>query len=177
MLAGQSGGAVAQQLQIASRRSGTLHRLLNLPDLTGDVQDHHDLDNALAQGGAHPCLHKLARRAQAHPSATTLVNGKFKRVCTRVTLDELLEHCRETIKNQRPSNIVERAAINGQTVGENGEVVILHEYVMRLMVETRAPLFSSDITMLKECAAGIKRYQNKRPFSRAYLGPGKFVFP
>ena len=70
-----------------------IHRLLNLPDVTGNVQDHHDLDNALAQGGTHPCLHKLARRAQPHPSVATLVDGKFKRVCTRMTRDELSQHC------------------------------------------------------------------------------------
>ena len=154
-----------------------MHRLLNLPDLTGDAQDHHDLDNALAQGGTHPCLHELARRAQPHPSATTLVDGKFKRVCTRMTHDELLQHCRETIKNQRSSNIVERAAINGQAVGDNGEVVILHECVMRLMVETRVPPCNSDITTLKDYANGVKRHRGKRMFSRACTGPGKFVFP
>ena len=79
------------------------------------------------------------------------------RVNPRMTRDELLQHCRETIKNQRPSNIVERAAINGQTVGDNGEVVILHEYVMRLMVETRMPLCNSDITTLKDYANGMFR--------------------
>ena len=63
-----------------------------------------------------------------------------------MTRDELLQHCRETIKNQRPSNNVERAAINGQAVGDNGEVVILHEHVMRLMVETRMPPCNSDMT-------------------------------
>ena len=154
-----------------------IHRLLNLPDVTGNVQDHHDLDNALAQGGTHPYLHKLAGRAPAHNSVTTLVNGKIKRVCTRMTRDEFLEHCRETITNQRSSNIVERAVINGQTVGDNGEVVILHEYVMRLMVETRMPLCNSDIATSKDYANGINRHRGKRMFSRACTGPGKFVFP
>ena len=55
-------GSTTTQLQIATRRSGALHRMLNLPDVTGNIQDHHDLDNALAQGGTHPYLHKLARR-------------------------------------------------------------------------------------------------------------------
>ena len=66
--------------------------------------------------------------------------------------------------------------INGQAVGENGEVVILHEHVMRLMVETRMPLHNSDITTLKDCANGVNRHRGKRMFSRACTGPGKFVF-
>ena len=94
-----------------------------------------------------------------------------------MTRDEFLEHCRETIKNQRSSNIVGRAAINGQPVGENGEVVILHEHVMRLMVETRMPLCNSDITALKDHANGVDRHRGKRMFSRVCTGPGKFVFP
>ena len=151
--------------------------MLNLPDVTGNIQDHHDLDNALAQGGTHPYLHKLAQRAQAHTDASTLVNNKIRKVYTRMTRDEFIEHCRETIKNQRSSNIVERAVINGQPVGENGEVVILHEYVMRLMVETSIPLYNSDITTLKDYANGINRHRGKRMFSRVYTGPGKFVFP
>ena len=54
---------------------------------------------------------------------------------------------------------------------------ILHEYVMRLMVETSIPLYNSDITTLKDYANGINRHRGKRMFSWACTGPGRFVFP
>ena len=91
--------------------------------------------------------------------------------------EELLRHCRETITNQRPSNNVERAVINGETVGDNGEAVILHEHVMRLMMETCAPLCKSNIVALRDHANGIRRHRGKRMFSRVCTGPGKFAFP
>ena len=62
-----NGGRAATQLQIAMHRSGTLHRMLNLPDITGTVQHHHDLDNALHIGAAHPHLHKLAAKTVSQP--------------------------------------------------------------------------------------------------------------
>ena len=94
-----------------------------------------------------------------------------------MTREELMQHCRETITNQRPSNKIERAAINGETVGDNGEAVILHEHVMRLMMETRVSPCSSDIAALKDFANDIKRCRGKRMFSQVHTGPGKFVFP
>lgn len=54
-----NGGNTTAQPQIANCATGSSHRLLNLPDLTGDIQHHHDLDTALCKGGAHPCLHKF----------------------------------------------------------------------------------------------------------------------
>ena len=68
-------------------------------------------------------------------------------------------------------------ALSQEPDGDNGEAVILHEHVMRLMMETRVPLCSSDITALRVYADGIRRYRGKRMFSWVCNGPGKFVFP
>ena len=70
-----------------------------------------------------------------------------------------MRHCRETITNQRPSNNVEKAVANGETIGDNGDIVVLHEHVMHLMMEARVPLCNSDITVLKDHANGIRRHR------------------
>ena len=57
-------GNAISQLQIARCSNGAGHRMLNLPNLINAPQDHHDLDVALARGGTHPYLHKLARPAE-----------------------------------------------------------------------------------------------------------------
>ena len=65
--------------------------MLNLPNLINAPQDHHDLDIALARGGAHPYLHKLATtRPTPDPKVTTLVNGKLKGVSKDLTRDQLV---------------------------------------------------------------------------------------
>ena len=59
-----NGGHTISQLEIARCSNGAGHRMLNLPNLIDAPQDHHDLDVALARGGTHPYLHKLARPAE-----------------------------------------------------------------------------------------------------------------
>ena len=82
-----------------------------------------------------------------------------------MTREELAQHCRETITRQRPSNNVEKTVINGETVGDNGDAVILHEHVMHLMMEARAPLCNSYIVALRDHANSIRQCRGERMFS------------
>ena len=91
--------------------------MLNLPNLVGAPQDHHDLDVALVRRGTHPCLHKLATtRPAPHPKVIARVDEKLKRVNNDMTREQLVEHCRLVIERQRPSNTVNEAHINGSMV-------------------------------------------------------------
>ena len=61
-------------------------------------QHERVMDNALHQGGTHPCLHKLAmKHPKPHDSVTALVDAKFKKVNTNTTREELVQ--RWTRKN------------------------------------------------------------------------------
>ena len=92
--------------------------MLNLPNLVGAPQDHHDLDAALVRRGTHPCSHKLATtRPAPHPKVIARVDEQLKRVNNDMTRDQLVEHCRLVIERKRPSNTVNEAHINGAMVG------------------------------------------------------------
>ena len=81
------------------------------------------------------------------------------------------------IERQRPSNTVNEAHINGAMVGRQGNNMIVHEHVMRMMLKTRQPLCQSDIDVLRDFAQSRKQHRNNRVLSKSCNGPGKFVFP
>ena len=86
-------GDAISQLQIARCSNGSACRVLNLPNLVAATQDHHDLDVALARGGTHPCLHKLATaRPTPDPKVITLINSKLKGVSKDLTREQLVDH-------------------------------------------------------------------------------------
>ena len=86
--------------------------MLNLPNLVGAPQDHHDLDAALVQRGTHPCLDKLATtRPTPHAKVIARVDEKLKGVDRNMTREQLVEHCRLVIERQRPSNTVNEASM------------------------------------------------------------------
>ena len=152
--------------------------MLNLPNLIAATQDHHDLDVALAQGGTHPYLHKLAAtRPTPDPKVITLINSKLKGVSKEVTREQLVEHCRLIIEKQRPSSKVNEVRINGTVVGRQGNNMIIHECVMRMMLHAKQPLCQSDIGVLRDFAQTRNQCKNLRILSKTHNGPGKFVFP
>ena len=103
--------------------------MLNLPNLVGAPQDHHDLDAALVRRGTHPCLHKLATtRPAPHAKVIAGVDEQLKGVDRDMTREQLVEHCRMVIERQRPSNTVNEACINGTMVGRQGNNMIVHEH-------------------------------------------------
>ena len=61
--------------------------------------------------------------------------------------------------------------------GRQGDDMIIHEHVMRVMVRTKQPLCQSDIDLLRDCAQSRRQHKNKRVLSKSCVGPGKFVFP
>ena len=137
---------VAQVCKIARCSNGNAHRMLNLLNLVGAPQDHHDLDTALVRGGTHPCLHKLSTtRPTPHAKVIARVDEKLKRVSNDTTREQLVEHCHTVIERQRPSNTVNEVCINGAMVGRQGDNMIIHEYAMRMMLKTRQHLYQSDI--------------------------------
>ena len=165
-------------VEIARCSNGTGHRMLNLPNLIEAPQDHHDLDVALARGGTHPCLHKLAAtRPTPDPKVTSLVNGKLKGASKDMTRDQLVEHCRKVIENQRPSTTVNGIRINGVMVGRQGNNMILHEHVMRMILHAKQPLYQEDIDVLRDFAQTCNQCKGLRILSKTCNGPGKFVFP
>ena len=94
-----------------------------------------------------------------------------------MTRDQLVEHCRKVIENQRPSTTVNGIRINGVMVGRQGNNMILHEYVMRMILHTKQPLYQEDIDVLRDFAQTCNQYKGLRILSKTYNGPGKFVFP
>ena len=63
----------------------------------------------------------------------SLIDGKLKDAGETVTREQLVEHCRLVIKKQRPSSTVNEVVINGAMVGRQGDNMIIHEHVMRMM--------------------------------------------
>ena len=61
--------------------------------------------------------------------------------------------------------------------GRQGDDMIIHEHVMRVMVRTKQPLCQSDIDLLRDHAQTRGQHKNKRVLSKSHNGPGKFVFP
>ena len=55
--------------------------------------------------------------------------------------------------------------------------MILHEYVMRMILHTKQPLYQEDIDVLRDFAQTCNQYKGLRILSKTYNGPGKFVFP
>ena len=54
----------------------------------------------------------------------------------RASREQLVNHCREVIRRQRPSNRVNEVVINGAMVGPKGDNMIIHEHVVRMMMRT-----------------------------------------
>ena len=72
---------------------------------------------------------------------------------------------------------VNEVHINGAMVGRQGDNMIIHEHVMRVMMRTKQPPCQTDIDLLRDYAQTRKQCENKRILSKSYNGPGKFVFP
>ena len=126
----------------------------------------------LARGGAHPYLHKLAAtRPTPDPKVTSLVNGKLKGASKDMTRDQLVEHCRKVIENQRPSTTVNGIRINGVMVGRQGNNMILHEHVMRMILHAKQPLYQEDIDVLRDFAQTCNQCKGLRILSKTYNGP------
>ena len=171
-------GNTISQPQIARCSNGSAHRMLNLPNLIAATQDHHDLDVALARGGTHPCLHKLATaRPTPDPKVITLINSKLKGVSEKMTREQLVEHCRVVIEKQRPSSTVNEVRVNGAMAGRQGDNMIVHEHVMRMMLHAKQPLHQSDIGVLRDFAQTRNQHKGSRVLSKTHNGPGKFMFP
>ena len=100
-----------------------------------------------------------------------------KGVDNHMTRDQLVEHCRLVIERQRPSNTVNEVCINGTVAGRQGNNMIVHEHVMRMMLKTRQHLCQSDIDVLRDFAQSRNQHRNNRVLSKTCNGPGKFVFP
>ena len=94
-----------------------------------------------------------------------------------MTREQLVEHCRLVVEKQCPSSTVNEVVINGAMAGRQGDNMIVHEHVMRMMVRTKQPLCQSDIDLLRDCAQSRRQHKNKRVLSKSCNGPGKFVFP
>ena len=81
-----------------------------------------------------------------------------------MTRDELAIHCVRTVERQHPSTVINKFKINGHTVGDNGDAIILHEHVMPMMMLTRVPLRTLDIRVLRDAAQGTKRHKGRKLF-------------
>ena len=111
----------------------------------------------------HPCLHKLATtRPAPHPRVISLIDGKLKNVNKDMTREDLVEHCRDVIRRQRPSSRVNEAHVNGEIVGPNDDNMIIHEHVMHMMMRTKQPLHQSDINVPRDFAQRLDRCEGKR---------------
>ena len=88
-----------------------------------------------------------------------------------------VEHCREVVQRQRPSNRVNEVHINGAMVGPKGDNMIIHEHVMRVMLRTKQPPHQPDIDLSPDHAQTRGQHKNKRVLAKSCNGPGKFVFP
>ena len=94
-----------------------------------------------------------------------------------MTREQLVEHCREVIQRQCPSNRVNEVRINGEMAGPKGDNMIIHECVMRMMLRTKQHLHQPDIDLLRDHAQTRGQCKNKRVLSKSHDGPGKFGFP
>ena len=94
-----------------------------------------------------------------------------------MTREQLIEHCRVVVEKQRPSSTVNEVRINGAMVGRQGNNMIIHEHVMRMMLHAKQPLCQSDIGVLRDFAQTRNQHKGPRVLSKTYNGPGKFVFP
>ena len=111
------------------------------------------------------------------PKVITLIDSKLKGVSKDMTRDQLVEHCRVVIEKQRPSSTVNEVRVNGAMAGRQGNNMIVHECVMRMMLHAKQPLHQSDIGVLRDFAQTRNQCKNLRILSKTCNGPGKFVFP
>ena len=100
-------------------------------------------------------------------SESPIIDGKLKDVGRTMTREQLVEHCREVIQRQRPSNRVNEVRINGEMVGPKGDNMIIHEHVMRMMLRTKQSLCQSDIDLLCDYAQTCGQHKNKRVLSKS----------